>query len=158
MKINPFLLVMSGHYDRDPGLDQYLLILYQAGQGQLNEWRCTSSHSRGQYRGAQHIKGGLIPPVHHCHDLSQYNVACVPEDSSHVKGVEGEFYRITPNIVTTKQGAKRGYFGIHLDANVPGSLGCPVMDDRNFDDFKVTIANLVNRFDLESIPFLPLYS
>ncbi|MEM9510677.1 MAG: hypothetical protein AAGA16_23835 [Cyanobacteria bacterium P01_E01_bin.35] len=155
---NPsFQLILSGHYDRDPGLDQYLLVLLANGK-QINEWKCTSSHVNGQQRGDQHVRGGLIPPVHHIRKIDRYEVVLKPEDSRHVKGVEGNFYRILPNVVTTKSGNQRSYFGIHLDANVPGSLGCPVMNKFNFDDFEETIANIYKPGTTERIPFFPLYS
>ena len=38
------------------------MVLIQLGKGQINEWKCTSSHAGGQQRGDQHTKGGLIPP------------------------------------------------------------------------------------------------
>jgi hypothetical protein len=45
------------------------------------------------------------------------------------RGVEGWFFHITPDPVTI-DGVTRGEFGIHFDANVPGSAGCIVL--RNF--------------------------
>lgn len=38
-------------------------------------------------------------------------------------GIAGNFYAITPSEVTVK-GVTRGLFGIHRDANVPGTNGC----------------------------------
>lgn len=155
--MNPYQLILSGHYDRDPGLDQYIMVLLGNGK-QLNEWRCTSSHVNGQQRGDQNVTGGLIPPVHHCRNLDNYDVLLKPEDSSHVKGVEGAFFRIKPDLVITKSGTQRGYFGVHLDANAPGSLGCPVMDRWNFADFKETMKNIIQTNNIDRIPFFPLYS
>ena len=52
------------------------------------------------------------------------------------KGVEGSFYQILPFEVPT-DGAIRGDFGIHFDANVPGSLGCIVLTtQRGWDAFR----------------------
>ncbi|MEL7406329.1 MAG: hypothetical protein AAFN00_05125 [Cyanobacteria bacterium J06558_2] len=152
-----YILLLIGHYDRDPGLDPYLMVLLHQGE-HMNQWICTSSHVNGQQRGDQNQRGGLIPPVHHCNNLPRYIVNLKPEDSSKVKGVEGNFYRINPNVVTTKSGTERSYFGIHLDANVPGSLGCPVMDRRNFNDFEETMANIFQPGQVEKIPFFPYYS
>ncbi len=39
------------------------------------------------------------------------------------RGVEGWFFHITPDPVVIA-GVTRGEFGIHFDANVPGSAGC----------------------------------
>jgi hypothetical protein len=38
-------------------------------------------------------------------------------------GIAGNFYAITPSEVTVG-GVTRGLFGIHRDANVPGTNGC----------------------------------
>ena len=42
------------------------------------------------------------------------------------RGVEGYFFHITPDPVVIN-GVTRGEFGIHFDANVPGSAGCVVL-------------------------------
>lgn len=152
------LLVLSGHYDRDPGLDQYLLALLDQDQGQVNEWLVTSSHVNGQQRGDQYRRGGLIPPAHHVQNLDKWLVNLSPEDSSHVKGVEGNFYRILPYEVTTQQGTKRSALGIHRDANAPGSLGCIVMNDYNWNDFEATMAVVRRKYNLSFLPLFPLYS
>lgn len=155
---SPYMLVLSGHYDRDPGLDQYLLVLIHILNGQINEWRCTSSHVKGQQRGDQHQRGGLIPPVHHVPDLKQWWVDLDPIYMPEHKGVRGNFYRILPFLVTTSEGGQRGDFGIHLDANAPGSLGCPVMNAYNWHDFENTIARIKAADKVSRIPFFPLYS
>lgn len=155
---NPYVLVLSGHYDRDPGLDQYLLALIHAGRGQANEWLCTSSHAKGQQRGDQHKRGGLIPPVHHVPDLKMWEVDLDPIYMPNNKGVQGNFYRILPFLVKTSEGAQRGDFGIHYDANYPGSLGCPVMNKYNWNDFENTIARIKATSNISRIPFYPLYS
>lgn len=157
-KINPYVLVLSGHYDRDPGLDQYILALIDCRKGQINEWRCTSSHANGQQKGDQHKKGGLIPPVHHVPKLKRWEVDLDPIYMPKHKGVRGNFYRILPFTVTTSKGGVRGDFGIHLDANAPGSLGCPVMNQYNWDDFEETIDYIRTRNIFKTIPLFPLYS
>jgi hypothetical protein len=43
-----------------------------------------------------------------------------------VKGVEGNFYKINPHEVMIN-GVQRSDFGVHFDANVPGSSGCVVL-------------------------------
>jgi hypothetical protein len=43
-----------------------------------------------------------------------------------VRGVEGNFYKINPHMVTVN-GVQRGDFGVHFDANAPGSSGCVVL-------------------------------
>lgn len=64
---------------------------------------------------------GPLPPG------SGYTVAMQPEPKE-ARGIEGDFYRIypvkflAPDGVTTRSG-----FGIHRDANAPGSAGCIVV-------------------------------
>jgi hypothetical protein len=153
-----YSLILSGHYDRDPGLDKYLLALIHSDRGHVNQWGCTSSHINGQKQGAQHQKGGLIPPTYHCQGLKQYAVELTPLDLAHHAGVRGSFYKITPFEVLTLAGTKRGDFGIHLDANTPGSLGCIVMDWHNFKDFEHQITHLRLVEGLKQIPLHCFYS
>lgn len=47
------------------------------------------------------------------------------------KGVEGMFFHIKPDPVVSPQGVTRGEFGIHFDANVPGSSGCIVLKNKS---------------------------
>lgn len=42
------------------------------------------------------------------------------------RGIEGWFFHITPDPVEIN-GVIRGEFGVHFDANVPGSAGCIVL-------------------------------
>ena len=151
-------LIFSGHYDRDPGLDRYILALTDSKQGQINEWSVTSSHVNGQQRGDQNIRGGLIPPVHHVRNLDKYEVILIPEDSTDVKGVEGEFYRILPYQIVTKNGSARSALGIHRDANLPGSMGCIVMDKFNFDDFILTMAWVRKELTIDRLPLFVFLS
>jgi hypothetical protein len=52
-----------------------------------------------------------------------------------VQGIDGDAYAITPFEVRTTDGVKRSDLMIHRDANVPGSMGCIVMDDKEYADF-----------------------
>lgn len=75
---------------------------------------------------------GPIPP----HD--KFTVSTTPEPKE-TKGIEGDFFRIYPVELTHTDGKrKRSGFGIHRDANVPGSAGCIVIADRlHFAQFTV---------------------
>jgi len=46
------------------------------------------------------------------------------------RGVEGDFFHITPDPVSDSEGGTRSELGIHFDANVPGSAGCIVLRNR----------------------------
>jgi hypothetical protein len=65
---------------------------------------------------------GPIPP------FDGYSVCTTPEPRPE-KGIEGDFFRIMPNEVKSENVTRNG-FGIHRDANVPGSAGCIVIADR----------------------------
>ncbi len=52
------------------------------------------------------------------------------------RGIEGNFYKIDPHLVNI-WGKTRGDFGIHFDANVPGSAGCIVIRNKGaWGDFQ----------------------
>jgi hypothetical protein len=153
-----YILILSGHYDRDPGLDKYLLALIHQDKGHINQWTVTSSHVNGQKSGDQYKTGGLLPSVHHCQKLAKYEVDTQPLDLTHQAGVRGNFFRILPFEVLTNKGTKRGDFGIHLDANAPGSLGCIVMDWHNFKDFQEVVTRLRYVDKIQRIPLYPYYS
>jgi hypothetical protein len=74
-----------------------------------------------------------------------------------VKGVEGNFYKIDPHAVTTDKGGFRGDFGIHRDANVPGSMGCIVMNAEKFALFEQTMKKLAST-GVKRIPLFIQYS
>lgn len=140
-----YFLVFCLPYDRVYGLDQGILSLNHMGQTLTTRktWEATSSIASKQNPEDFHQKGGLLPP--HCRipqlsdgtgGFKPWMLQTKPIPMPHVKGVEGNFYKINPHIVQTDKGKERGDFGIHLDANMPGSLGCIVMDKANFKDFE----------------------
>jgi hypothetical protein len=111
----------------------------------LNSYRATSSLPGRQSADSWNGKGGLIPPG------AFYTVSVDPLWMPNVRGVEGSFYQIWPFEVPT-DGDPRGDFGIHFDANQPGSLGCIVLStQRGWDAFRRDIkkAGDVDRIPLE---------
>ena len=62
-------------------------------------------------------------PANNVMGVDCYKVLTAPLYMPGVKGVEGNFYKINPHMVKIN-GVARGDFGIHFDANVPGSSGC----------------------------------
>lgn len=149
---NLYALIFSSHFDRDRGIDIGRLLLHHLNTGHQAIWKAYSSHSKGQNAEAFHLRGALIPPAYRIPKLAQWTVATIPEDSSNVRGVEGNFYRISPYQVVTDKGGTRSAFGIHRDANAPGSLGCIVMSDDRFNDFE----NSMTRLRAEGVTQLPL--
>jgi hypothetical protein len=98
----------------------------------INSYQATSSLPGRQYWGSWERKGGLIPP----RGAEGYQMDISPLWMPDIKGVEGSFYQIWPFEVPT-DGATRGDFGIHFDANQPGSLGCVVLEtQKGWDAFR----------------------
>ena len=78
----------------------------------------------------------MCPAPYQCNPtFANYWVQVAPIDLSHVKGVEGDGYPMTPFSVRTKDGVTRSDLLIHKDANVPGSMGCIVLPSDEFTDF-----------------------
>lgn len=73
-----------------------------------------------------------------------YKVITTPIPMPNLTGVNGNFYKINPHFVQIKN-VQRGDFGIHFDANVPGSAGCVVIRNRaawaNFENEMKKLAN-----------------
>lgn len=89
--------------------------------------------------------------------IQHYGVLTEPLDSRNVKGVEGNFYTITPRRVSVN-GVTRGDFGIHKDANVPGSAGCIVLTTAvGWEAFQQYMRQLRGK-GLYQVPLLVSYS
>lgn len=99
-----------------------LLFLIKDGK-EINSFKATSG-----VPGCQSVnfcnqpRRGPIPPLN-------YMVDTEPVALYNVKGVEGNFFIIRPTKITY-MGVSRGDFGVHYDANVPGSAGCLVLRTR----------------------------
>jgi hypothetical protein len=99
---------------------------------------------------------GPIPPIS-LTGLDSYSVATVPLDMPNVRGVEGAFYKIDPHEVTISN-VQRGDFGIHRDANVPGSSGCIVLRTQlGWQAFQKDMQSLAGS-GVRKIPLLVSYS
>jgi hypothetical protein len=108
----------------------------------VNAYLATSSVAGKQNDGSWNSRGGLIPPDERFLNGELYQVDTQPLWMPEVKGVEGSFYQIHPFKVVT-DGADRGDFGIHFDANVPGSMGCIVLPtQRGWDAFRRDMTSL----------------
>lgn len=126
--------------DNTPQLNRGRLVLYDYDGGHINRWVATSGVGAWQKIGGWSKQGGgVIPATYQCNPtFDNYWVDVNPVDLSHVKGVEGNGYCITPFAVRTKESVKRSNLLIHRDANDPGSLGCIVLPDDEFRDFEAT--------------------
>lgn len=111
-----------------------LTLFYDKGEEIV--YRATSGCCGWQFIGSQSAKGkGPIPDMIMRYSTPKYWVLTKPVMLPHIKGVEGAFYPIQPFAVTY-EGVQRGDFGIHYDANLPGSAGCVVLRNKSgFDGF-----------------------
>lgn len=86
-----------------------------------------------------------------------YCVSTTPIYMPKVKGVEGNFYKINPHMVTV-DGVQRGDFGVHFDTNTPGSAGCVVLRTAvGWQAFEKDMKNLLTS-GVKQIPLLVSYS
>jgi hypothetical protein len=92
----------------------------------------------------QRIGKGLIPP------FDKYQIRTDGYRLA-TKGVEGMFYPIEPSPVPIYG---RSELGLHFDANVPGSAGCIVIENKN--SFLETIVPLILNAKNAKILRIPL--
>ncbi|GBF81592.1 hypothetical protein [Aphanothece sacrum] len=70
---------------------------------------------------------------------------------------KGNFYHILPNSVNI-EGISRGEFGVHFDANAPGSAGCIVIRNRQeWDGFQKLMSDY-NSAGVETVLLSILYT
>ncbi|WP_293341048.1 hypothetical protein [Microcoleus sp. CAWBG58] len=75
------------------------------------------------------------------------------------KGIEGLFFHITPDPVSSPDGGVvRGEFGIHFDANAPGSAGCIVLLRKIGWERFCERMGAIARSGVKSIPLTVSYS
>lgn len=135
--LQPFL-VFSMPLDDTPALNRGRLVLWDFERGHLGRWVATSGLGQWQKIGGWCKQGGgVIPATYQCNPtFSNYWVKTDSVNLSHVKGVEGSGFAITPFEVQTKNGPERSDLLIHRDANIPGSMGCIVLPDAEYYDFE----------------------
>lgn len=115
--------------------------------------RATSGLAGYQKAGDWRIKRrGCIPPSHQIIP-QQWSVSTQRLYMPDVKGVEGSFYAIAPFEIKLP-GVSRGDFGVHFDANVPGSSGCIVIRDQSHWDL---FRNEISQFRLDGVQQVPLF-
>ncbi len=153
-----YFLIFNSHFDRDSGVDIGRLSLNSLSKGTIDILKASSSYSTKQYPESFHDWGGYLPPEYRVPGLPNWLVDITPIDLSHVKGVGGNFYRIHPFEVRTDKQGKRSDFGIHLDANAPGSLGCIVLSADRFSKFESWMRNMGNLRENKQINLYVRYS
>ena len=150
-------LSFTAHFDRDKGPDWGRLSINSLQDGTTHIWKATSSYASKQYPESFHERGGMLPPQYRVPGLKFYTVSTKPIPMPRTKGVEGNFYQILPFEVITDKGGKRSDFGIHKDANAPGSRGCIVMSGDRFEQFEQAMKELRTQ-GISEIPLFVQYS
>ncbi len=118
---------------------------YIATSGCQNNQRWDSQDDRGR---------GPIPRCDQV-NLDHYTVQTTPIYLPQ-RGIEGNFFKIDPHLVNI-WGKTRGDFGIHFDANVPGSAGCVVIRNKSaWDAFQEMMGHYRNA-GLKSVPLIVEY-
>jgi len=152
------ILLYHQHLARTPELIEGRLLLIDSEQNALaNTYIATSGLTNNQrFDCLASPRLGPIPQ-NSLIGIDCYQVSTEPIYMPSVRGVEGNFYKINPHTVTIN-GVQRGDFGVHFDANVPGSSGCVVLRTsigwQAFEkDMKVLLASKV-----KEIPLLVSYS
>lgn len=116
------------------------LILKRA-DGSSVTYSATSGLPKHQFTGSWVQKGvGCLPPDS---IVPKYTVSTKPVLLLNTPGVNGPFFSIAPFSVNVGGGVERGDFGVHFDANIPGSSGCIVLPIKeHFDLFVYEMGKL----------------
>ena len=152
------ILLYYQHLQRSSELvEGRLLSLDSAAPSIVNTYIATSGLPNNQRFDCLSSPGrGSIPPNSSI-GIDCYLVATSPIYMPGVKGVEGNFYKISPDEVTIN-GMQRGDFGVHFDRNVPGSSGCVVLrTDTGWQAFEKDMKLLLTS-GVKQIPLLVSYS
>lgn len=122
-----------------------LSLILSGGLETAIKLRATSGLAGFQYQRSwlQRQKGPL-PPTNVILQRARWVMSCDRYWLPKVRGVEGSFYALLPYEVQLGS-ITRGDFGIHYDANVPGSAGCIVIPDQpHWDAFRTLVAQARN--------------
>lgn len=119
--------------------------------GSVIVYRATSGCPGWQQPGDQWARGrGPIPSGF------DYRIPATPYHLD-TRGIEGDFFHITPDPVSDGAGGIRSELGIHFDANVPGSAGCIVLRNRGgWEAFCDRLSKIASQ-GIKSIPLSVRY-
>lgn len=141
------------HFELIPGV----LIIKEKSGGNGMRLKATSGLAQWQYKFSWGHKGrGCLPPSEII-SPHKYTVSTQRLWMPNIKGVEGSFYAIAPFSVAAGNKASRGDFGIHFDANVPGSAGCIVIQLQDHWDIFRQLMDKFRAAKFQSIPLLVIY-
>ncbi len=118
---------------------------YLATSGCIGNQRWDSQDDRGR---------GPIPRCDQV-KLEHYTVQTKPLYLPQ-KGIEGNFFKINPHMVNI-WGKSRGDFGVHFDANAPGSAGCVVIINPNAWEAFQEMMGHYRKAGLSEVPLIVEY-
>lgn len=152
------ILLYHQHLMQSANLIEGRLLLLDSEQSAIaNTYIATSGLANNQRFDCLSSKGKGPIPANNVIGVDCYLVATTPIYMPAVRGVEGNFYKINPHFVTVN-GVRRGDFGIHFDANAPGSAGCVVLRTAvGWQAFEKDMKNLLTS-GVNEIPLLVSYS
>jgi hypothetical protein len=151
------ILLYHQHLQRTTELIEGRLLLLDSAPSILNTYIATSGLPNNQRFDCLSSPGRGPIPQNSIVGIDCYSVVTKPIYMPGVKGVEGNFYQISPHEVTIN-GVERGDFGVHFDANVPGSSGCVVLrTNEGWQAFEKDMQGLLTS-GVKEIPLLVSYS
>jgi hypothetical protein len=99
---------------------------------------------------------GPIPDQGFTRDRQPLFISTKLIDLRGVKGIEGNFYPITPTTIRTPV-RTRSQFGLHADKNVPGTAGCiGVTDDEDWAKLQLKLKE-IGASGVDKIPLVVSY-
>jgi hypothetical protein len=148
-------------YSAYPKVLVFIADLNFLGKGKLLSLDTKTARIDGEFKAISGIGGiesqsgrGPIPSVNRV-NLRHSSVNVKPLYLS-LKGIEGNFYKINPHLVNV-DGKTRGDFGIHFDANVPGTAGClGISNPKEWLQFQKLMTSY-QRSGLKTIPLIVAY-
>jgi hypothetical protein len=151
------ILLFHQHLQRTFELIEGRLLLLDSEPSIVNTYIATSGLPNNQRFDCLSSPGKGAIPQNSLIGVDSYQVSTTPIYMPGVRGVEGNFYKINPHEITIN-GVQRGDFGVHFDANVPGSSGCVVLrTELGWQAFEKDMKSLFTS-GVKEIPLLVSYS
>lgn len=133
------------------------VLTYCENEKTVNAFQATSGCISNQFHGCQNRKGRGCLPSHKQVGIPHYTISTQKLWLPHVKGVEGSFFAISPFTVNIN-GVSRGDFGVHFDANGPGSAACVVLQTHRGWTAYLKLMEELRKKKLQSVPLFVNYS
>ena len=154
--MKPLLLFHNHLYESDDLIEGRLLILDTDKNKIYDQYIVTSGYPDFQAADDEAKTGGPIPEASLV-GLDHFSVSTTPNYEPGEEGIRGNFYPVLPETVNIA-GTERGEWGVHLDADSPGTLGClGFKNPTPWEAFQKLMENL-KEAGIKEIPLLVSYS